>query len=101
MSARNFAGRRFDARPDRVDLRDRLYQPPLVSLPPEWPEREKIEHFLPAYAKALVLDQGQEGACTGFGLAAAINYLQWKRAGYEVAGLKPVSPRMVYYMAQL
>jgi hypothetical protein len=48
-----------------------------------------------------VLDQGKEGACTGFGLAAVINFLLWQQNGYQTKGLKPVSPRMLYHMARL
>ncbi len=101
MPTRTFSNRTFDARPDRIDLRDRTYLPKLVSLPPVWPTSEQIKSYLPAYAKTLVLDQGQEGACTGFGLAAVINYLQFKNNGYQVQGVKPVSPRMLYHMAKL
>ena len=63
------ANRSFDARPDRFDLRDRIYQPKLVNLPPEYPTKQAALGMLKAYAP-LVLDQGSEGACTGFGLAA-------------------------------
>lgn len=93
--------RTFDARPDRIDLRDRSYQPKLVSLPARFPGLNSIDEHLPAYAKALVLDQGREGACTGFGLAATVNYLQWRNNGYSLEGLKSVSPRMLYHMARL
>ena len=73
--------RTFDARPDRIDLRDREYQPPLISLPEQYPPAEFIQSYFPDYAKQseLILDQGLEGACTGFGLAAVINYLNWKK----------------------
>lgn len=101
MPARTFSNRTFDARPDRIDLRDRTYLPKLVSLPPAWPNADQIKEYLPAYAKTLVLDQGKEGACTGFGLAAVVNYLQWQNNHYQVQGLRPVSPRMLYHMAQL
>jgi hypothetical protein len=33
MPEKTYNERTFDARPDRIDLRDRLYQPKLVSLP--------------------------------------------------------------------
>lgn len=69
-------GRVFDARPDRIDLRDRIYQPKLVSLPASYPEQADIDKSFSAYAKHFVLDQGEEGACIGFGLAAVINFLQ-------------------------
>lgn len=71
--------RNFDARPDRIDLRDRIYSPRLVSLPPQWPDAALIKKYFPLYAP-LVLSQGKEGACTGFGLAAVVNYLVWRKA---------------------
>jgi hypothetical protein len=101
MPTRTVNGRRFDARPDRIDLRDRVFQPRLVSLPASYPDIARVEPHVPDYAKALVLDQGEEGACTGFGLAAVINYLHWKNNGYRVEELKPASPRMLYHMARL
>ena len=101
MPTRTFNSRTFDARPDRIDLRDRLYQSKLVSLPRSYPDLESVEPHVADYAKVLVLDQGEEGACTGFGLAAVINYLQWKNSGYRVEGLKTVSPRMLYHMARM
>jgi hypothetical protein len=58
---------------------------------------------LPAYAEAKqVLDQGEEGACTGFGLAAVINYLRCVRAT-EAGQPVPahVSPAMLYQLARL
>jgi hypothetical protein len=88
-------GRFLDARPDTPDFRDKMYEATLIEVPRERP--------LEAYLKCRnpVLDQGREGACTGFGLAAVANYLlrcRAKRAtGAEVA---PVSPRMFYEMAR-
>lgn len=86
MPTREIQGRIFDARPDRVDYRDRRYAPPLVSLPPQYPDPSFITTFLADYTKIhkLVLDQGAEGACTGFGLAAVINYLNWRKHLEEV-----------------
>ena len=101
MPTITFNHRTFDARPDRVDLRDRIYQPPLVSLPYHFPDPQVIEQRLEAYAGRFVLDQGQEGACTGFGLAAMINYLLWRRNDYSLRDLFNVSPRMLYHMARL
>lgn len=98
MPTTKFGNRKFDARPDRVDLRDRSYQPKLISLPHRFPSQENIEVHLPQYSKAMILNQKKEGSCTGFGLAAVVNYLQWKKNGYSSAGLHTVSPRMLYHM---
>ena len=70
----------LDARPDRLDLRDREYRPPLKNLPATFPSVKNVEQLFKHYAVTcnLILDQGEEGACTGFGLAAVINYLNWK-----------------------
>jgi len=67
----------LDARPDRIDHRDRPYSPRLISLPPQWPTRRDIEIALPHF-RDMVLDQGTEGACTGFGLAAVMNFVFWR-----------------------
>jgi hypothetical protein len=108
MPIKEINNRIFDARPDRIDYRDRNYNPRLVSLPEQYPNPDLIDRYLADYAEnhQLVLDQGQEGACTGFGLAALINYLLWKqhtdkeRKGKEQP-LKKVSPRMLYQMAKV
>jgi hypothetical protein len=94
--------RTFDARPDRVDYRDRLYNPPLLSLLPQYPTPEFIAEHLAHYTNSgLILDQGQEGACTGFGLATVINYLFWFRSLTTGDPIESVSPRMLYQMARL
>jgi Papain family cysteine protease len=92
----------LDARPDRPDLRDRIYMPPLRPLPPEYPPADWVQMHLPAYCEAgLILDQGSEGACTGFGLAAVINYLQFRAAVVHQAPMMPrVSERMLYHLAR-
>jgi hypothetical protein len=90
----------LDAIGDAVDLRDRPYQPPVASLPPQFPADPDIHHLFAAYARAgLILDQGLEGACTGFGLACVINYLRWRMLGMP-AQLPPVSARMLYDLAR-
>ena len=97
------ARRLLDARPDRLDLRDLPYRPPLRSLPPQWPVDADIARLVGAYARAgLVLDQGTEGACTGFGLACVANFLLWRRAieAGRSAAFEPVSPRMFYELAR-
>ncbi|MFT3929138.1 MAG: C1 family peptidase [Spongiibacteraceae bacterium] len=93
--------RTFDARPDRIDLRDRMYQPKLTCLPQRAPDIELMLDKIGKYAKQFILDQGKEGACTGFGLAATINYLQWRNNNFDTKGLQSVSPRMIYHLAKL
>jgi hypothetical protein len=79
-------GRKLDTQPDRVDLRDWFYQPRLSPLPDILVNCNRVPD---------ILDQGKEGACTGFALAAVINYLLTAR------NLKrKVSPRMLYEMAR-
>ncbi len=75
----------LDAIPDIPDIRDRMYEPMLVQL------KKKID---PPDSLA-ILDQGREGACTGFGLAAVINLLNVRR-DRQIR----VSPRMLYEMAR-
>ncbi|MDO8837311.1 MAG: C1 family peptidase [Parvibaculum sp.] len=104
MGTRKLFNRTFDARADRIDFRDLPYRPPLVCLPDRFPEA--AGRFFAAYAKAgMVLNQGEEGACTGFGLAAVVNYLRWRHAPKKGAGAKgavrKVSPRMFYQNARL
>lgn len=94
---------RFDARPDRLDFRDLVYEPPLCSLPAVFPTAAHLADAVPSYvASDLVLDQGREGACTGFGLAAVVNYLLWLRGLEQPAQHPPVrvSPHMFYELAR-
>jgi len=73
------------ATPDIPDYRDYIYQPALIRLKP----------YLRAPTNLQILDQGSEGACTGFGAAAVINLLNHQRGrSYNV------SPRMLYEMAK-
>lgn len=89
---------RLDARADRLDPRDRPYAPPVAALPPRWPLDARLRRLLPAYVKhGLVLDQGAQGACTGYGLAAVVNVLLWQRDGAQHRG---VSPHMLYDLAR-
>lgn len=109
-----FGGKRkLDARPDRIDFRDLDYRAPLVSLPDQYPDPGLISLYFPQYSgHGMVLDQGKEGSCTGFGLAAVVNYLRWEGTfASQIAARsktlpKPnrpsqVSPRMLYQNARL
>ena len=106
MPKTKFKDRLLDARPDRLDLRDFPYRPPLRNLPPEYPDAATLKRAFPKYASdKMVLDQGQEGACTGFGMAAVVNYLRWSRiklikGGARKAPPPKVSPRMLYHLAR-
>ena len=113
MPRNSYKNQVLDTRPDRLDLRDRIYLPHLRSLPAQYPQNRDIDEFLECYINSeLILDQGQEGACTGFGLAAVINYLIWRYAlSYDVntgeiicptnAKDLRVSERMLYHMARV
>lgn len=99
----DLTSRLFDARPDRLDFRDLGYEPPLRSLDTHYPAQAFLAEAVPAYVQAgLVLDQGQEGACTGFGLATVVNYLLWiRRYGQDGGGaVVKVSPHMLYELAR-
>lgn len=84
--------RTFDARPDTLDFRDSMYAATLVEVPMHVPLGDYLALGLP------VLDQGSEGACTGFGLATVVNYLLRRRRVLPDA--TPVSPRMLYDLAR-
>ncbi len=92
MEIAELGGRVLSARPDLIDFRDRMYVPTLVDVP----SLKLLEEYqglgLP------ILDQGQEGACTGFALAAMANFLTAER----VDGLftERLSERMLYEMAR-
>lgn len=87
--------RTFDARPDTVDFRDLMFVPTLVEVPKE---RSLATFVKLTRNKPIILNQGQEGACTGFGLAAVCNYLTSARQVYS--DKVPVSARMFYEMAK-
>jgi len=85
-------GRKVNVRPDTLDFRDQMFVPTLVEVP--------IRTDLNVYKRLEVpiLDQGTEGACTGFGLAANVNYLLRKRQ--VVPDKVSVSPWMLYELAK-
>jgi len=75
--------------PDRLDLRDRVYMPPVAVVP---------DLALDPTTKIPVLDQRQTNACTGFALASVVYLLQHtaKRKQKDCC----VSPFMLYSMAR-
>ncbi|MCO6188287.1 C1 family peptidase [Rhizobium sp. L1K21] len=85
----------LNAHGDFPDIRDRMYEPALLEL--------LMKMDPPAPQDSPILDQGTEGACTGFALAGAINLLR-RRASVRQNLPTPehnVSPRMLYEMAKL
>ncbi len=92
MAKSNIPDRTYDARPDTLDFRDKMYSANLY----EVPSQMELETF--KLWNVPVLDQGQEGACTGFGLATVVNYLLLQRK--IMPDKDPVSARMLYEMAR-
>jgi len=80
MGTNVYKNRILDVRKDRLDLRDRPYMPMLKYLPKSYPNFSHIELIIKSYKVSnMILDQGKNGACTGYALATVINYLLWKR----------------------
>jgi predicted alpha/beta hydrolase family esterase len=84
--------RTFDVRRDTLDFRDKMYVPTLIEVPTERELARFRELRIP------ILNQGSEGACTGYGLATVVNYLLTTRK--VVSDCNPVSPRMLYELAK-
>src|SRR3546814_614186 len=83
---------------DPLDLRDLIYESGLFELPFAIDNRGSVP---------VVLDQGEEGACTGFGLAAVVNFLLHNHGGLKKSERDRyarkehgASPRMLYEMAK-
>ncbi|HIC80050.1 MAG TPA: peptidase C1 [Kiloniellaceae bacterium] len=83
---------------DPLDLRDLMYESSLSELPFSLDHRPYVPR---------VLDQGREGACTGFGLAAVVNFLHYNRSEFSEARRRRyrsqkngASARMLYEMAK-
>ncbi len=81
----NIGKYKLTATADVPDFRDWTYQPALI----------KLKSSVPKPRGLTILDQKDEGACTGFALAAVINVLR-KRSGRP----GQVSERMLYEMAK-
>lgn len=86
------SGRKVNVRPDTVDFRDRMYVPTLIEVSTSIDIQEYRKHSVP------ILDQGREGACTGFGLATVVNYLLRRRKIFP--DTTAVSPWMLYKVAR-
>lgn len=84
--------RQLTVRPDGLDFRDRMYVPTLVEVPAT---RDLAEYEALAVP---ILDQGEEGACTGFGLATVAHFLLRRRQ--RVPDAAAVSPYMLYDLAR-
>src|SRR5690349_6279239 len=87
-------GKKFDAFPDKIDVRDWFYHPTLQPLP---------EQVINCIHVPCILDQGNEGACTGFALSAVINFHLAKNGRFTMAqidSLEGASPYMLYAMAR-
>lgn len=82
----------LNVRPDGIDFRDQMYVPTLV----EVPLQRDLEDYLTLGVP--ILDQGRDGACTGFGLAAVAHYLLRTRKVFPDP--VPISPAMLYAMAR-
>ena len=86
-------GKKLDAFPDKIDVRDWFYEPALKALP---------DQLINCDCVPVILDQGREGACTGFALAAVINFhlVQNERCDTSRIDTEGVSSRMLYEMAR-
>ncbi|HOC43224.1 MAG TPA: C1 family peptidase [Thermoanaerobaculales bacterium] len=83
---------RLDALPDPADFRDLLFIPTLIEVPTRIDLKDHVTLGVP------ILDQGSEGACTGFGLATVVHSLLRRRRVEQ--DCDAVSPRMLYEMAR-
>ena len=110
MGKKSYKKRLLDVRQDRLDLRDRVYQPVLKSLDASYPKTAYINHILQCYREEnLILDQGNNGACSGYALASVINYLLWKqqnsedtsRTTTEKKNSEIVSSKMLFNLARI
>jgi hypothetical protein len=82
--------RRLTARKDAPDFRDYAYQPALVNLKSSMKVPNRLH----------IRDQGEDGACTGFALAAVIDRLIRKSKRKQKLKNTTVSARMLYEMAR-
>lgn len=81
---------KLTARADVPDFRDFDYRPALINLKPSLPVPRNLK----------IRNQGSEGACTGFGLAAVIDRLIVESKRSSNGRPLKVSARMLYEMAR-
>lgn len=85
----------LNARPDTVDFRDLMFVPTLSEVPPEI----SLEEYKQRCGNdVLILDQGKDGACTGYALANVANFLL--RSRMKMPDKESVSPKMLYRFAR-
>ena len=112
MGQKEYKGKLLDVRKDRLDLRDRTYRPVLKSLSESYPNVQHIDKIIKCYRDDhMVLDQGESKACSGYALAAVINYLIWEKKIREnpnyfienpsEAQSQQVSAKMLYNLARI
>jgi hypothetical protein len=84
--------RKLAVHSDSLDFRDKIYVPSLKEVPPKISISKYKELQIP------ILDQGLDGACTGYALATVAHFLlkNWNLN----AELIQVSPKMYYEMAK-
>lgn len=81
--------------PDRLDLRDRLYQPRVSAAPKASIDPRALKRLPGNLLPFRTRNQDQTSACTGFALAAVIEHLFYRDQRKDV-----VSPWMLYSMAR-
>jgi hypothetical protein len=90
--AMKYVGDHLNVTRDVLDFRDRMYEASLFEVPVAITLADYKQYKVP------VLNQGKEGACTGYGLATVANYLLRRRQ------FKPdtneCSARMLYELAK-
>ena len=114
MGKKEYKGISLDVRKDRLDLRDRAYRAVLKSLPESYPKFTYLDKAIQCYREDhMVLDQGDSEACSGYALAAVINYLLWEKrlrenvvrfynnAPSKKLEIEQVSPKMLYNLARI
>jgi hypothetical protein len=92
LSGADAGAPKLDAMPDPLDFRDQMFSPTLVEV------RRRITLDSYRAVGVPILNQGSEGACTGFGLATVAHYLLLSLT--QDADRVPVSARMLYEMAK-